>query len=112
MAGLGGLDEMQKATVRDEIMFLDLAVFANLMGTERVKQHWPKGEAILFEYLAALKESLEMGGGNFDGLLESWEAREKPYRDVLMKPLVLLGHKILPCLRLAPAPAICKLEWA
>jgi hypothetical protein len=87
MASLNGLDEIQKAKIRDEIMFLDLAVFANLMGTERVKRHWPKSEDILFEYLAALKESLEMGGGNFDGLLESVEARETAYHDVLMQPL-------------------------
>ena len=68
-------------------MFLDLAIIANLMGTDRVKQYWPRGEEILVEYLAALKEALETGGGNVDGLLQSVEARETEYHDALMRPL-------------------------
>jgi len=87
MSGLIDLDEIQRANVRDEIMFLDLVVIANLMGTDKVKQYWPNNKESLVEYLAALKETLEIGGGNFDDFLESVEAREGGYHDALMKPL-------------------------
>src|SRR5437868_4542090 len=89
MSTLSGLGENEKAKVRDEFMFLDLAVFANLMGTDRVKQHWPASKDVLVEYLSALKDILELGGGNFNGFLTSMEARETAYHDVLMKPLEL-----------------------
>ena len=68
-------------------MFLDVVVIGSLMGTDRVKQRWPKSKEVFVEYLAALRETLKMNGGNFDGLLQSLEARETAYEDVLMKPL-------------------------
>jgi hypothetical protein len=87
MASLDSFGEIQKAKIRDEIMFLDVVVIANLMGTDRVKQHWPKSGEVLVEYLAALKETLETCGGNLDGFGQSLEAREVAYNDVLMKSL-------------------------
>ena len=76
MANLSYLDEAQRAKVRDEIMFLDIVVFGMLFHGERVKQFWPTSESVLVEYLASLKETLEITGGGFDGLLRSVEARE------------------------------------
>jgi hypothetical protein len=89
MASLDALDEAQRAKIRDEIMFLDIVVIANLMGTGIVKQRWPKSEEVLVEYLAAVRESLELTGANSDGFLRSLETRECVYRDVLTKPLYL-----------------------
>jgi len=86
MSTLSGLAESQMAKIRDEIMFLDLVVFGSIIQTERVKQCWPTSERILVEYLACLKESLDLTGGGFDGLLHSVETRETAYKPVLQKP--------------------------
>ena len=87
MSNLSYLDANQKAKIRDEIMFLDIVVFGSLMETEAVKNCWPTSERIFVGYLASLKETLEITGGGFDGLLRSLEARWAAYKPVLQKPL-------------------------
>jgi hypothetical protein len=87
MATLSSLDEVQRATIRDEIMFLDVVVILKLLQTDRVKQFWPTSEDILVEYVASLKESLEIVGGDSNPLINTLEARETAYREVLDKPL-------------------------
>lgn len=72
MSNVSYLDEAQKAKVRDEIMFLDLAVLGGLLQSERVKQYWPTSEIVLVGYLTGLKETLGIIGGGFDGLSALW----------------------------------------
>jgi len=87
MSSVSHFDEYQKGKIRDEIMFLDLAVIGSLMQTNRVKQCWPKSENIVFEYIEGLKNITELGGLGFDSLLGSVEVRERAYQGVFEKPL-------------------------
>jgi hypothetical protein len=87
MSALYGLDPAERDRVRSEVMFLDVLVIANLMGTDRVKQCWPKSEDVLSEYLAVLKATVELGGANSERFLQSLEIREAAYHEVLLRPL-------------------------
>ena len=87
MSAVSGLDESTASKIRDEIMFLDLAVIGSLMQTDRVKQFWKRSETIVVEYVEGLKNITELGGLGFDSLLDSVEAREIAYRPIFEKPL-------------------------
>ena len=87
MSSLYGLSEAQLAKIREEIIFLDIVVFANLMGTAKVKKYWKCSEDVFTEYSAKLANIIVSGGHDHLTFANTVGDREEAYRKAIWKPL-------------------------
>jgi len=87
MSSLSGLSDKQVVKIRDEIMFLDIVVFGNLMGSAKVKRHWEGSSDVFLEYSAELINTLVSKGHDYVVLANTVGARERAYKKAIGKPL-------------------------